>query len=114
MFSVSLLGKGKNGIYWNQQSKEGLGENTHEMMSDSTKKADSVTMPNPSKDLNTDTYWIESIEREFRNDGLGQGAVRKLKKDESKFWKELIIQCLKPLTQTKVYRDCYRKGRFTP
>ena len=62
--------------------------------------------------MNTDTYWIESIKREFRNDGLGQGAVRKLKKDESKFWKELIIQCLKPLTQTKVYRDCYRKGRF--
>ena len=52
--------------------------------------------------LKTDGFWIEDIKDKFKDDGLGEGEEKKLKRRESIFWEELIAKYLKPLVQTKV------------
>ena len=49
-----------------------------------------------------DGFWIEDIREKFKDDGLGEGEEKKLKRRESIFWEELIAKYLKPLVQTKV------------
>ena len=70
---------------------------------DSPKKVTFQTQSYAEKNvIIKDGFWIEDIREKFKDDGLGEGEEKKLKRRESIFWEELIAKYLKPLLQTKV------------